>query len=74
MSLRSYAARAAFDSLNREVTGRICREWSAVLLRLVRVSLTVRGEVSDFDDGRRYIIMSTHASHHGTRHLRPQVP
>lgn len=56
--------RAAFGSLDRKVTDRIVREWSAALLRLVRVSLTVRGEVPDFDDGRRYIIMSTHASHY----------
>lgn len=34
------------------------------MLKLVRTSLTVRGEVPDFNDGRRYIIMSTHASHY----------
>lgn len=56
--------RALFGRLNRPIVDKYCREWSAALLRLVRVSLTVRGEVPDFNDGRRYIIMSTHASHY----------
>lgn len=56
--------RALFGRLNRPIVDKYCREWSAGLLRLVRVSLTVRGEVPDFSDGRRYIIMCTHASHY----------
>ncbi|MDI9244349.1 lysophospholipid acyltransferase family protein [Marinobacter sp. CHS3-4] len=56
--------RALFGRLDRRMVDKYCREWSAALLRLVRVSLTVRGEVPDFSDGRRYIIMCTHASHY----------
>lgn len=56
--------RALFGQLNRPIVDKYCREWSAALLRLVRASLTVRGEVPDFGDGRRYIIMCTHASHY----------
>lgn len=56
--------RALFGQLNRPIVDQYCREWSAALLRLVRASLTVRGEVPDFGDGRRYIIMCTHASHY----------
>jgi len=56
--------RALFGRLNRPIVDKYCREWSAALLRLVRASLVVRGEVPDFNDGRRYIIMSTHASHY----------
>ncbi len=56
--------RALFGQLNRPIVDKYCREWSAALLRLVRASLTVRGQVPDFGDGRRYIIMCTHASHY----------
>ena len=56
--------RALFGRLNRSIVDKYCKEWSATLLKLVRANLTVRGEVPDFDDGRRYIIMSTHASHY----------
>src|SRR5690554_8192677 len=56
--------RALFGKLDRRIVDKYCREWSAALLKLVRTSLTVRGEVPDFNDGRRYIIMSTHASHY----------
>ncbi|MDX1756795.1 MAG: lysophospholipid acyltransferase family protein [Marinobacter sp.] len=56
--------RALFGQLNRPIVDQYCREWSAALLRLVRISLAVRGEVPDFGDGRRYIVMSTHASHY----------
>lgn len=56
--------RALFGQLNRAIVDKYCREWSATLLKLVRASLTVRGEVPDFNDGRRYIIMCTHASHY----------
>jgi len=56
--------RALFGRLDRPIVDKYCREWSLALLKLVRASLTVRGEVPDFNDGRRYIIMSTHASHY----------
>lgn len=56
--------RALFGRLNRPIVDKYCREWSAALLRLVRANLTVRGSVPDFNDGRRYIIMCTHASHY----------
>ena len=56
--------RALFGRLDRHMVDKYCREWSAALLRLVRASLTVRGEVPDFNDGRRYIVMCTHASHY----------
>ena len=56
--------RALFGKLDRRIVDKYCREWSTALLKLVRTSLTVRGEVPDFNDGRRYIIMSTHASHY----------
>ncbi|WP_372966398.1 lysophospholipid acyltransferase family protein [Marinobacter sp.] len=56
--------RAMFGQLNRPIVDKYCREWSASLLKLVRASVTVRGEVPDFNDGRRYIIMCTHASHY----------
>ncbi|KAA1175771.1 1-acyl-sn-glycerol-3-phosphate acyltransferase [Marinobacter salinexigens] len=56
--------RAMFGRLDRPIMDKYCREWSAGLLRLVRSSLTVRGEVPDFSNGRRYIVMCTHASHY----------
>ena len=56
--------RALFGKLDRRIVDKYCREWSTALLKLVRTNLTVRGEVPDFNDGRRYIIMSTHASHY----------
>lgn len=56
--------RALFGQLNRAIVDKYVREWSAALLRLVRISLLVRGEVPDFNDGRRYIVMCTHASHY----------
>ncbi|MEE3119287.1 MAG: 1-acyl-sn-glycerol-3-phosphate acyltransferase, partial [Pseudomonadota bacterium] len=56
--------RALFGKLDRPIVDKYCREWSAALLRLVRASLAVRGAVPDFSDGRRYIIMCTHASHY----------
>src|SRR5690606_39790197 len=41
--------RALFGRLNRPIVDKYCREWSAALLRLVRASLVVRGEVPDFN-------------------------
>ena len=56
--------RALFGRLNRPIVDKYCRELSISLLRLVRANLTVRGAVPDFGDGRRYIVMCTHASHY----------
>lgn len=56
--------RAAVRRLDRETVDAYVRGWSTSLLHLVRAGLTVRGEVPEFGDGRRYIIMSTHASHY----------
>ncbi|SFM62772.1 lysophospholipid acyltransferase family protein [Marinobacter zhejiangensis] len=56
--------RALVGQLNRDIVDKYTRGWSATLLRLVRAHVTVRGAVPDFNDGRRYIIMSTHASHY----------
>lgn len=56
--------RAAVRQLDRDTVDAYTRGWSTTLLNMVRASLTVRGEVPDFGDGRRYIIMSTHASHY----------
>lgn len=54
--------RASVRRLDRETVDAYIRGWSTTLLRMVRAGLTVRGEVPEFGDGRRYIIMSTHAS------------
>lgn len=54
--------RALFRRLDRSIVDGYCREWSAGLLRLVRADLKVTGPVPDFSDGRRYIILCTHAS------------
>lgn len=54
--------RAAVRRLDRETVDVYTRGWSTTLLQMVRVNLTVRGEIPEFGDGRRYIIMSTHAS------------
>ncbi|WP_203142695.1 lysophospholipid acyltransferase family protein [Marinobacter mangrovi] len=56
--------RSLTGRLTREKVDRYCRDWSALLLRLVRVNLRVRGEIPDFEDGRRYIILCSHASHY----------
>ena len=56
--------RAMVGRLDRRIVDQYTREWSAALLRLVRVSLVVRGEVPDLTDGRRYLILCTHASHY----------
>lgn len=56
--------RSMFGRLDRRMVDRYTREWSAALLRLVRVNLVVRGEMPDLNDGRRYLIMCTHASHY----------
>lgn len=54
--------RATGKRLNRSHVDRYTRRWSALLLRLVRMNLSVHGTAPDFADGRRYILLSTHAS------------
>ena len=56
--------RAVCGRLTRTDVDRYTRRWSGLLLRLVRMSLSVHGQVPDFSDGRRYILLSTHASHY----------
>lgn len=56
--------RAAFRRLDRSRVDRYTRRWAALLLRLVRMDLSVVGEAPDLSDGRRYIILCNHASHY----------
>lgn len=56
--------RAVCGRLKRADVDRYTRRWSGWLLRLVRMNLSVHGQVPDFRDGRRYILLSTHASHY----------
>ncbi|HEY1028293.1 MAG TPA: lysophospholipid acyltransferase family protein [Pseudomonas sp.] len=56
--------RAAVGRLRREHVDLYTRAWSAALLRLVRMRLTVQGQCPDFNDGRRYLILCTHSSHY----------
>jgi 1-acyl-sn-glycerol-3-phosphate acyltransferase len=56
--------RAATGRLKRADVDRYTRRWSGLLLRLVRMNLSVHGEIPDFSDGRRYILLSSHASHY----------
>lgn len=56
--------RAALGRLRREHVDGYTRAWSAVLLRLVRMHMTVQGQCPDFNDGRRYLILCTHSSHY----------
>lgn len=52
------------------VIGRLCRskvdgftrDWSGSLLRLTHMRLSRHGEVPDFGDGRRYMILCSHSS------------
>lgn len=55
---------ALFGRLDRARADHFVREWAISLLRLVRTTVTVQGEVPDFSDNRRYIVLSTHASHY----------
>lgn len=41
-----------------------CRRWSAALLRLIDLRWSVLGEIPQYTDQRRYIIMCNHASHY----------
>ncbi|GGY74058.1 lysophospholipid acyltransferase family protein [Marinobacter zhanjiangensis] len=54
--------RAAVRRLDRKTVDAYIHGWSTTVLRMVRANLTVRGEIPEFGDGRRYMIMSTHAS------------
>lgn len=56
--------RAAVGRLQRADIDRYTRVWSGLLLRLVRMNLSVHGDIPNFNDGRRYILMSSHASHY----------
>ncbi|MCY1289854.1 1-acylglycerol-3-phosphate O-acyltransferase [compost metagenome] len=55
---------AQFGRLSRATVDGYTRRWSALLLRLVRVRLQVDGEIPDFNDGRRYLILCSHSSHY----------
>lgn len=57
-------ARAACGRLRRERVDRYTREWSGLLLRLVRMRLSVHGTLPDFSDGRRYMVLCNHSSHY----------
>ena len=56
--------RAAFRRLDRARVDRYTRGWASKLLRLVRLQVTVFGKAPDFSDGRRYMVLCTHASHY----------
>lgn len=56
--------RALLGRLGRADVDRYTRRWSGLLLRLVRMRLSVHGAIPDFNDGRRYILLSSHASHY----------
>lgn len=56
--------RGVCGRLRRTDVDRYTRRWSGLLLRLVRMNLSVHGAMPDFNDGRRYILLSTHASHY----------
>lgn len=56
--------RAACGRLGREQVDRYTRQWSGLLLRLVRMRLSVHGAVPTFSDGRRYMILCNHSSHY----------
>lgn len=55
---------AAIGRLQRSRVDGFTRNWSRLLLRLVRMRLSVHGQCPDFNDGRRYMILCTHASHY----------
>ena len=56
--------RSLFGRLDRARTDYYTRAWSARLLHLVRMQLSVRGQCPDFADGRRYLILCSHSSHY----------
>ncbi|MBM7059510.1 1-acyl-sn-glycerol-3-phosphate acyltransferase [Pseudomonas sp. UL073] len=56
--------RAVVGRLRRQDVDGYTRRWSAALLRLVRMQLSVDGSLPDFNDGRRYLILCSHSSHY----------
>lgn len=56
LSLRKRNQRPAVDAL--------IRRWSQRLINIIGLQYRVFGNVPDFNDGRRYIIMCSHASHY----------
>ncbi|MFJ3049228.1 lysophospholipid acyltransferase family protein [Pseudomonas nitroreducens] len=53
---------SAFGRLRRNRVDSYAREWSGRLLGLTGARLSRHGEVPDFGDGRRYMILCTHSS------------
>ena len=56
--------RALLGRLDRACVDRYTRAMSRLLLRLVRMDLSVHGAIPDFNDGRRYLILCSHSSHY----------
>lgn len=56
--------RAACGRLQRRHVDAYTRAWSARLLRMVDMQLSVRGQAPDFNDGRRYLVLCNHSSHY----------
>ncbi|MDH4565557.1 1-acyl-sn-glycerol-3-phosphate acyltransferase [Pseudomonas sp. BN414] len=56
--------RAPMKRLDRACVDRYTRAMSRLLLRLVRMDLSVHGAIPDFNDGRRYLILCSHSSHY----------
>lgn len=48
----------------RPVIDALARRWSQRLIDVIQLRYTVSGPVPDFSDGRRYIVMCSHASHY----------
>ena len=55
---------SAIGRLDRLQMDYFARAWSARLLYLVRMQLSVRGRFPEVDDGRRYIVLCSHSSHY----------
>jgi 1-acyl-sn-glycerol-3-phosphate acyltransferase len=55
-------ALGAIGRLRRAKVDGFTRDWSGSLLRLTGARLSRHGEVPDFGDGRRYMILCTHSS------------
>ncbi|MNZ97227.1 1-acyl-sn-glycerol-3-phosphate acyltransferase [compost metagenome] len=56
--------RAPLGRLDRARVDHYTRAMSRLLLRLVRMDLSVHGQLPDFNDGRRYLILCSHSSHY----------